>query len=165
MPSLFEFTANRIDGEQVSLAEYRGKVTMLVNTATECGFTPQLKELQSLYEQYHGRDFEILAFPSNDFGDQEPREGHEIEEYCGINFGVTFPIFAKIRVRGPHASDLFKWLGDKKANGRFSSTPRWNFTKYLFNRRGEPQDFYYPFTKPSSARIRKDIQRLLNLQA
>ncbi len=165
MATVFDFKARKINGEEFSLESYRGKVLLIVNTASECGFTPQLKELEALYEEYNNRDFEILAFPSNDFGNQEPLEGKELASFCALNFGVTFPVFDKVRVRGPHASELYQFFGDKKSNGRFSSTPRWNFHKFLINRKGEVEDFFYPFTKPGSSRIRKKIQKLLNMQA
>lgn len=164
MDTIFDFNVRKLSGENLSLDAYRGKVLLIVNTASECGFTPQFKELEALYEEYHNRDFEILAFPSNDFGNQEPLEGTEIATFCEANFGVTFPIFEKISVRGPQANDLYRFFGDKKSNGKFSSVPRWNFHKFLINRKGEVEDFYYPFTKPGSSRIRKKIQKLLNEQ-
>ncbi len=165
MANIFQFHARKISGEEITLDKYRGKVLLIVNTASECGFTPQLKDLESLYEEYQERDFEILAFPSNDFGNQEPLEGTEISEFCQANYGVSFPIFDKVRVRGPNASELFQFLGDKKKNGRFSSVPRWNFHKYLINRKGEVEDFFFPFTKPGTSRIRKKIQKLLSMKA
>ena len=164
MENIFQFNAKNSAGEEVSLQEYKGKVLLIVNTASECSFTPQLKDLESLYTEYQNRDFEILAFPSNDFGNQEPLEGADIAKFCNVNFGVTFPVFDKIRVRGPHAHDLYKFFGEKSLNGNFSSIPRWNFHKFLVNRRGEAVDFFYPFTKPGSSRIRKQIQKLLNLK-
>jgi len=164
MATIFDFHARKLSGEDLSLEAYRGKVLLIVNTASECGFTPQFKELEALYQEYHNRDFEILAFPSNDFGNQEPLEGKEIATFCETNFGVTFPIFDKISVRGPKADGLYRFFGDKKSNGRFSSIPRWNFHKFLINRKGEVEDFFYPFTKPNSSRIRKRIQKLLNMQ-
>jgi len=164
MATIFDFKARTLSGEELSLEQYRGKVILIVNTASECGFAPQLRELEALYGEYKDRDFEILAFPSNDFGNQEPLEGKEIAQFCEVNFGVTFPIFAKTRVRGPNASELYRFFGDKKTNGRFSSVPRWNFHKFLINRKGEAEDFFYPFTKPQSSSIRKKIQKLLNMK-
>jgi glutathione peroxidase len=132
-----------------------------VNIASQCGFTPQLKDLVNLKSEFAGKDFEILAFPSNDFGGQEPLEGVAIEQFCN-NYGSNFPIFDKIRVRGPYANPLYKFLTDKKENGVLSCTPRWNFHKFLVNRAGAVVDYFYPFTNPTSSKIRKKIQRLLS---
>ena len=153
---IYRFDVQKIDGECVSLSAYKNKVLLIVNTASQCGFTPQLKELVALKEQFKGRDFEILAFPSNDFGGQEPLEGNAIVEFCE-SFGANFPIFEKIRVRGPYADPLYKFFGDKKENGRLSSVPRWNFHKFLIDKTGKVTDFFYPFTKPVSSKIRKKI--------
>src|SRR5690606_38624493 len=132
------------------------------NTASECGFTPQLKDLEELYQKYRGRDFEIIGIPSNDFGKQEPRQGEDIMEFCRVNYGVTFPIFSKTVVRGPYAHPLYKFLSDKKQNGKVKASPLWNFHKYLIDRNGRVTDFFYPFTKPTSLRVRKKINRLLS---
>jgi len=161
MESLFDFELEDISGKKVSLNQFAGKVVLVVNTATECGFAGQFSELQSLYDSFKEQGFYILGFPSNDFGNQEPLSSAEISTYCEVNFGVNFPIFAKSRVRGPYANDLFKYLSDKKRNGKFSSVPRWNFQKYLFDREGHIIDFYYPITKPNSSRLKKAIQKLL----
>jgi glutathione peroxidase len=157
---IYRFDVQKIDGEDVSLSAYKNKVLLIVNTASQCGFTPQLKDLAALKDQFKDQDFEILAFPSNDFGGQEPLEGAAITEFCET-FGTNFPIFEKIRVRGPYAHPLYKFFGDKKENGRLSSVPRWNFHKFLIDRNGKVTDFFYPFTKPVSSKIRKKIERLL----
>ena len=157
---IYQFDVQKIDGEQINLSEYKDKVLLIVNTASQCGFTPQLKELVELKKLFKDKDFEILAFPSNDFGGQEPLEGTAITEFCE-SFGANFPIFDKIRVRGPYADPLYKFFGDKKQNGRLSSVPRWNFHKFLINKDGRVTDFFYPFTKPNSSKIRKKIDRLL----
>lgn len=159
--NIYQFKVRKIDGEEVNLSSYNGKVLLIVNTASACGFTPQLKELQELRDQM-GSKFEVLGFPSNDFGKQEPLENTEIGAFCEKNFGVQFPVFEKIMVRGTHAHPLFKFLGEKKQNGNVSSTPRWNFHKYLVNQKGEVVDYFYPFTKPNSSKIRKKIQKLLS---
>jgi glutathione peroxidase len=160
--SIHQFSVQRLNGTEVNMLDYKGKVLLIVNIASECGFTPQLKELEHLYRIHEGDHFEILAFPSNDFGGQEPLEGAAISEFCEVNFGVSFPVFDKIRVRGEYAHPLYKFLSDKKLNGSLGSTPRWNFHKYLINQDGELVDFFYPFTKPSSSRIQKKINKLLN---
>jgi glutathione peroxidase len=134
---------------------------LIVNTASQCGFTPQLKDLVELKTEFTGQDFEILAFPSNDFGGQEPLEGAAIAAFCE-NYGSNFPVFDKIRVRGPYADPLYNFFADKKQNGRFSSVPRWNFHKFLVDKSGEVVDFYFPFTKPTTSKVRKKITRLLS---
>jgi glutathione peroxidase len=158
--TIYQFNVQKISGEEISLSEYKNKVLLVVNTASECGFTPQLKELVTLKNEYAGQDFEILTFPSNDFGGQEPLEGGAIATFCE-NYGANFPVFEKIRVRGPYADPLYKFFADKKQNGRLSSVPRWNFHKFLVNRIGEVTDFYYPFTSPIVSKIKKKINRLL----
>lgn len=159
--SIYQFTVDKINGEEVSLKNYQGKVLLIVNTASECGFTPQLRELEELRKDFESEKFEILAFPSNDFGQQEPLEGRAISKFCEINYHTHFTIFKKMRVRGVYASPLYKFLSDKKLNGHVNATPRWNFHKYLVNSKGEVVDYFYPFTKPNSARVRKKIQKLL----
>jgi len=158
--SIYQFNVQTLDGEEISLSEYKDKVLLIVNTASECGFTPQIKELADLKDQFNGKDFEILAFPSNDFGGQEPLEGEDIASFCEIQ-KINYPVFEKIRVRGPYAHPLFSFFSDKKKNGKLSSVPRWNFHKFLINRSGVITDFFYPFTKPTSSKIRKRIMRLL----
>lgn len=159
--SIQQFKVKLINGSEKNLSEYNGKVLLIVNTASGCGFTPQLKELQQLKEELGNENFEVLAFPSNDFGRQEPLEGTAISEFCEVNYGVTFPVFDKIMVRGEHAHPLYKFLADKKLNGQLTSTPRWNFHKYLVNKDGVVVDYFFPFTKPLSSKIKKQIQRLL----
>lgn len=159
--TVYQFTVQRLDGEMVSLEDYKNKVLLIVNTASECGFTPQLKELEQLRKDFDGREFEILAFPSNDFGGQEPLEGEAIQKFCNINFGTNYQVFDKIRVRGPYAHPLYKFLSSKKQNSRVNAIPRWNFHKYLINRSGEVVNFFYPFTKPASSGVKKEITKLL----
>ncbi|MBE7174902.1 MAG: glutathione peroxidase [Mucilaginibacter polytrichastri] len=162
--NIYQFSVVNIHGEEVSLADYAGKVLMIVNTASECGFTPQLGELEKLREERNGQDFEILAFPSNDFGGQEPLNAGEIEQFCRVKYGTRFPLFDKINVRGAFAHPMFRFLAERKLNGRVQAKPRWNFHKYIINRKGEVVDFFYPFTKPTSAKVRKVIDRLLSQQ-
>src|SRR5215469_6066744 len=151
--SIYQFNVNKLNGEEVSLSDYKNKVLLIVNTASQCGFTPQLKELEELRKAYQDKDFEILAFPSNDFGGQEPLNGSAIAAFCQEQ-SVNYPVFDKIRVRGPYAHPLYKFFGDKRENGKFGAIPRWNFHKFLVGRQGVVSDFYYPFTKPNSSRIR-----------
>jgi glutathione peroxidase len=158
--SIYQFTVEKLNGEHVNLADYQDKVLLIVNTASQCGFTPQLQDLSDLKKEFAGANFEILAFPSNDFGGQEPLEGEAIATFCS-NYGNNFTIFEKTRVRGPYANPLYKFLADKKANGGIGVKPRWNFHKYLIDRSGKVVDFFYPFTKPTSSKIKKRIQRLL----
>ena len=160
--SVYQFNVQTLDGEEISLSEYKDKVLLIVNTASACGFTPQLKDLSALKEQYKLEKFEILAFPSNDFGGQEPLEGAAIATFCE-NYGSNFPVFDKIRVRGPYAHPLYQFFNDRKRNGKLKSIPRWNFHKFLIDKTGKVVDFYYPFTKPTSAKIRKKVNRLLAL--
>jgi len=159
--SIYRFNVKKLNGEEVNLGDYKNKVLLIVNTASQCGFTPQLKDLEELRKAYKDQDFEILAFPSNDFGGQEPLDGSEISKFCAINFGTHFPVFEKVRVRGPYSHPLFQFLADKKQNGTVNTAPRWNFHKYLVDAHGLVTDFFYPFTKPTSSKIRKKIDRLL----
>jgi glutathione peroxidase len=161
--SIYQFSVIKLNGEEISLSEYKDKVLLIVNTASQCGFTPQLKDLAALKSEFAGKDFEILAFPSNDFGEQEPLDGAAIGAFCE-NFGANYPIFEKIRVRGPYADPLYKFFADKKQNGKFASVPRWNFHKFLIDKGGNVVDFYFPFTKPTTSKVRKKITRLLSPQ-
>jgi len=155
--SVHQFDVQQMNGELMSLNKFHNKVLLIVNTASDCGFTPQLKDLETLRRNFEGEDFEILAFPSNDFGGQEPRDGIEILKFCQSGYDTHFQIFEKTRVRGEHAHPLFKFLSDKKLNGHVGAQPRWNFHKYLINRHGEVVDFFYPFTKPNSSKLKRRI--------
>lgn len=161
IPTVYPFKARLIDGTEKNLADFSGKVLLIVNTASGCGFTPQLKELQEIRDEFSEQGFEVLGFPSNDFGKQEPLDGAAINEFCEVNYGVQFPIFDKVMIRGKAAHPLFKFLADKKQNGNLTSTPRWNFHKYLINKKGEVVEYFFPFTKPTSSKVKKKIQRLL----
>lgn len=160
-PNIYQFSVEDAKGKTVDLADYKGKVLLIVNTASECGFTPQLELLEDLRKEFEPEDFEVLAFPSNDFGQQEPLNNEAIGKFCAINYHTHFTIFKKIKVRGEFADPLYQFLADKKLNGNLNSTPRWNFHKYLINAEGQVVDFFYPFTKPNSARVKKKIQKLL----
>jgi glutathione peroxidase len=161
--SIHQFAIQKIDGEEIDLSTYKDKVLLIVNIASQCGFTPQLKDLADLKDEFKDTDFEILAFPSNDFGGQEPLDGEAIATFCE-NYGSNFPVFDKIRVRGPYADPLYKFFADKKQNGKVSSVPRWNFHKFLIDKNGLVADFYYPFTKPNTSKVKKSIQRLLGIK-
>ncbi|HEX8608157.1 MAG TPA: glutathione peroxidase [Pedobacter sp.] len=152
--SIHQFKVKLIDGVETNFSSYKNKVLLIVNIATGCGFAPQLKELQQLREELNESDFEVLAFPSNDFGRQEPLDGEAIGVFCQLNHGVQFPIFQKIMVRGEAAHPLYKFLSQ-------TSTPRWNFHKYLINRDGEVVDYFYPFTTPLSSKVKKKILKLI----
>ena len=158
--TIYNFDVEQLNGEKASLKKFRDKVLLIVNTASQCGFTPQMAELVELKNAMNGKDFEILAFPSNDFGGQEPLEGNQIHAFCE-KFETNFPVFNKIRVRGPYADPLYKFLADKKKNGKVNATPKWNFHKYLVDKNGNVQDFFYPFTKPNTAKVKKKIEQLL----
>lgn len=160
--SIHQFKVKQVNGLEKNLSDFKGKVLLIVNTASGCGFTPQLKELQQLKEEINNPDFEVLGFPSNDFGRQEPLEGMAIAEFCTLNYGVAFPVFEKIMVRGAQAHPLYKFLADKKLNGQLTSTPRWNFHKYLIDRDGKVVDYFFPFTKPLTSKLKKSVQRLLS---
>lgn len=159
--SIYQFNAKLISGKNKKLSDYKGKVLLVVNIASACGFTPQLKELQQLKEELGSDDFEILGFPSNDFGGQEPLHGNAINDFCEVNYGVKFPIFEKMMVKGEQADPIYKFLGNKNLNGHVNSKPRWNFHKYLISKDGEVINYFYSFTKPLSIRLRKKIQQLL----
>ncbi len=159
--SIHQFTVHNLAGEEVNLKDYAGKVVMIVNTASECGLTPQLGELEELYQHFKDQGFEVLAFPSNQFGEQEPLEGEEIGAFCQKNYGVNFPVFEKTEVKGKEASDLFQFLSRKKLNGVLTSTPKWNFHKYLVDKEGKLVDFYYSTTSPIAEKVIKKIEELL----
>ncbi|MFN3449689.1 MAG: glutathione peroxidase [Roseococcus sp.] len=154
----YDFTATRNDGAPQSMADYRGKVVLVVNTASKCGFTPQYKGLQALYESHGPRGLEILAFPCDQFGHQEPGTDSEIAAFCEKNFGVTFPLFAKIEVNGPRAHPLYVWLKSQKG-GLLTSGIKWNFTKFLLDREGKVRGRFAPTTTPGA--LAKEVEALL----
>lgn len=158
--SIYEFKAMTIKGEEKALSEYEGNVMLVVNTASNCGFTPQFKELQDLYESYKDRGFIILGFPSNQFMNQEPGTNQDIQEFCQLNYGVTFPMFGKVDVNGANAHPLFTYLTEKEKGLLGSKSIKWNFTKFLINQKGEVVKRYAPSTSPIS--IQKDIEKLLH---
>ncbi len=157
--SIYDFEVNTLKGEEESLSKYKGKVLLVVNTASKCGFTPQYKGLQELYEKFKDRGFEVLGFPSNQFAGQEPGESDEIAEYCEINYGVTFPMFEKIDVKGDEAHPLFKYLSKEAPGVLGSKSVKWNFTKFLVDQDGRVLKRFAPKTTPQQ--IESDISKLL----
>ena len=159
MTTIADFTVTNNRGEEIDLAAKQGKVLLVVNTASKCGFTPQYNGLEELYQQFKDRDFEVLGFPCNQFGAQEPGNADEIAEFCKVNFGVTFPLMAKIDVNGPDASPLFDWMRQEKKGLLGSTSIKWNFTKFLIDRDGNVVKRYAPQDAPKT--IAKDIEKLL----
>jgi len=158
MNSIHGFEAKDIQGKMRSLKEYEGKVLLIVNTASECGFTPQYKELEELYKKYTSRGFEVLGFPCNQFGGQEPGDDPTIATFCERNFGVTFPLFAKVDVNGAHSHPLWEFL-KKNAPGILGTEAiKWNFTKFLVDKKGVVIDRFAPNTHPS--KIGPEIEKL-----
>ena len=148
MGCVYDFEVNRLNGESAKLSEYRGKALLIVNTASKCGFTPQYGGLEDLYGKFQARGLEVLGFPCNQFGRQEPGGSEEIAESCSLNYGVTFPMFEKIDVNGKGAHPLYQYL-KSEARGLLGSEPvKWNFTKFLVNREGEVVERYGSTTKP-----------------
>lgn len=159
MPDVYQFTVNNGQGEKTDLSQFKGKVLLVINTASKCGFTPQYKELEQLYQTYHDKGLEILAFPCNQFGAQEPGSDNDIQQFCQLNYGVSFPVMAKVQVNGPEASPLFEHL-KQHARGLLNSRAiKWNFTKFLINKNGEVVKRFAPQTKPASLAI--EIEHLL----
>ncbi|ANB57152.1 glutathione peroxidase family protein [Anoxybacillus sp. B7M1] len=157
--SIYDFTVKTIHGEEKTLAEYKGNILLIVNTASKCGFTPQYKELQELYDQYRDKGLVVLGFPCNQFGNQEPGTEEEIAQFCELNYGVTFPMFAKVDVNGEYAHPLFDYL-TKKAPGVFGTKAiKWNFTKFLVDRDGTVIERFAPKTRP--AELKQEIEKLL----
>lgn len=162
MDSIYQFCAMKPNGSVVDFNIYQHQVLLIVNTASACGFTPQYQQLEQLYQRYKDQGFEILAFPSNDFGQQEQLSGEALETYCQVDQQLSFTVYDRIKVKGPEAHPLFKFLGDKLLNGKVNSKPLWNFHKYLIDREGRVVDYFYSFTKPLSNRLVKKVEKLLN---
>ncbi|CAM2145911.1 Hydroperoxy fatty acid reductase gpx1 [Pararobbsia alpina] len=159
MDQIYSFSANALDGTPVPLERYRGKVLLIVNTASECGFTPQYEGLQKLHEKFGANGLEILGFPCNQFGKQEPGDAAQIGAFCEKNYGVTFQMFDKIEVNGDGAHPLYKFLKDQAPGVLGIESIKWNFTKFLVDRSGAVKERYAPMTKPDA--IEKDIEKLL----
>lgn len=159
MSKIYDFVAEKLEGGEQPLSEYSGKVLLIVNTASKCGFTPQFEGLEKVFEKYKAQGLMVLGFPCNQFGSQDPGANSEIGEFCQRNYGVSFPMFAKIDVNGAKAHPLYQYL-TKEAKGLLGSEAiKWNFTKFLVGRDGQVIDRYAPTTKPES--IAKDIEKAL----
>ncbi|MEC5424643.1 glutathione peroxidase [Virgibacillus sp. C22-A2] len=157
--SVYDFSAKTMLGEDKPLSDYQGKVLLIVNTASECGFTPQFKGLQELFETYKDQGFEVLGFPCNQFNNQDPGSDSEISHFCQKNYGVSFQMFSKVDVKGENAHPLFVYLTEE-AKGMLTKQIKWNFTKFLIDKNGNVIDRYAPQTKPES--IENDIEKVLN---
>lgn len=157
--NIYDFKVRDAKGAEVSLAEYKGKVLLVVNTATECGFTPQYKELQELYDRYRERGFEVLDFPCDQFGHQAPGSEEEIQNFCTLKYKTTFRLFSKVDVNGANEEPLFGYLKSQKSGGLLGRSIKWNFTKFLISREGKVVARYGSTTRPEN--IAKDIEKLL----
>ena len=158
MASIYDFSAKSLAGKDVALKDFEGKVLLIVNTASACGFTPQYKGLEALQQKYGPRGFSVLGFPCNQFGAQEPGDEAQIAKFCSTNYGVSFPMFAKIDVNGAGAHPLYKFLKDEKG-GLLGSAIKWNFTKFLVDRSGRVVSRHAPTTTPEA--LSKEIETLL----
>jgi glutathione peroxidase len=159
--SALDFTLKSIDGKPSPLAQYRGKVTLLVNVASRCGFTPQYTGLEAIYEKYKDRGFVILGFPANNFGGQEPGSDEEIKTFCSSKYQVTFPMYSKISVAGADAAPLYQFLTDKKLNPATGGEIQWNFTKFLVDRNGKVIARFEPDVTPESGEVTGAIEKAL----
>ncbi|MFL0499196.1 glutathione peroxidase [Staphylococcus arlettae] len=158
MMNIYDINVQMPDGSSYTLDKYKGQVMLIVNTASECGFTPQFEDLQALYEEYKDQGFVILGFPCNQFGGQEPGTGEEATQNCKINYGITFPIHEKIDVKGENQHPLYKFLTEAQ-NGFFNEKIKWNFTKFLVDREGNVINRFSPQKKPNQ--FKQDIETLL----
>lgn len=159
MSNIYQFEAELLEGDIKALADYKGKVMLIVNTASKCGFTPQFAGLEKLYEKYKSQGLEILGFPCNQFGGQDPGTNKEIGVFCQRNYGVNFPMFAKVDVKGPEAHAIFRFLTREAKGILGSQNIKWNFTKFLVGRNGEVLGRYAPTTKPEALEV--DIEKAL----
>jgi glutathione peroxidase len=156
--SIHQFTATSIDGKTVDFSSFKGKKILVVNTASECGLTPQFKQLQELYDHYKDKNFVIVGFPTNDFAHQDPGSNTEIKSFCEKNYGVTFLMMEKIKVKGDGMHPIYTWLTSKKENGVMSSSVKWNFQKYMIDENGHLVDVVVPWKKPDCKKIVKWLE-------
>jgi glutathione peroxidase len=159
--SIYDFTLKDIDGKEAALAQYRGKVLLLVNVASRCGFTPQYEGLEKVYLKYKDRGLVILGFPANNFMSQEPGTNEEIKTFCSLKYNVTFPMFAKISVKGADTHPLYKYLTDKQTDPDFAGEVKWNFNKFLVGRDGRVIGRFEPPVKPESPEVTQAIEKAL----
>ena len=150
--SFYDFTVKDIDGNDYALSQLKGKKVMVVNVASKCGFTPQYEQLEAIFKKYQESGFIIIGFPANDFKEQEPGSNKEIKRFCSTNYGVTFPMMAKIHVKGDSIHPLYRWLTEKELNGVENSKVKWNFQKYLISPKGELQKVISPGQNPTAKR-------------
>ena len=158
MTNIYQFEAELLEGKVKDFADYKGKVLLIVNTASKCGFTPQFSGLEKLYQKYKDQNFEILGFPCNQFGGQDPGSNGQIGEFCQKNYGVTFPMFSKVNVKGPEAHIIFRYLTNN-SKGVLGSGIKWNFTKFLIGKDGTVLDRFAPTTKPEA--LEAEIEKAL----
>ncbi len=156
--SIYELKINQLDGIPLNLKEYEGKYLLFVNVASKCGFTPQYKELETLYRTYQDQ-LVVIGVPSNQFGGQEPGDAQTIQHFCELNYGVTFPITEKVKVRGKKKHPIYQWLTEKRLNNKRSSSVKWNFQKYLVDDKGKLVDTYLSLTSPLSKKITKHLNK------
>jgi glutathione peroxidase len=159
--SVYDFTLKSIDGQPTPLAEYHGKVLLLVNVASHCGYTPQYTALESIYEKYKDRGLVIVGIPANNFMGQEPGTNEEIKTFCTKKYNVSFPMMSKISVKGDDKTPLYQFLTDKSENPRYGGEIQWNFTKFLFDRNGNPVARFEPAVKPDSPEVTAAIESAL----
>jgi glutathione peroxidase len=158
---VLDFTLNSLDGKPAPLAEYRGKVILLVNVASKCGYTPQYTGLEKIYEKYKDQGFVILGFPANNFGGQEPGANEEIKTFCSSKYQVTFPMYSKVSVKGADSTPLYQFLTDKQSNPATGGEIKWNFTKFLVDRNGKVIARFEPAITPESADVTGAIEKAL----
>ena len=154
--SIYDIEINSLQGKPINLSLFKGKKILFVNVASKCGFTPQYEELQKLHNLYE-ENLVVIGVPCNQFGKQEPGNSSEINEFCQVNYGVSFLITEKVSVKGKEQHPLYRWLTDKNENGRKNSSVKWNFQKYLISEDGELIDYYYSMTSPTSSKIKKHL--------
>jgi glutathione peroxidase len=159
--SIYDFTMKSIDGQQVSLSSFHGKVVLLVNVASKCGFTPQYSALESVYEKYKDKGFVIVGVPANNFAQQEPGTDAEIKQFCTNKYNVSFPMMSKVSVLGEDKTPLYVFLTDKSTDPKFAGDIKWNFTKFLFDRNGNPIDRFEPPVKPDAPEVITAIEGAL----
>ncbi len=160
--SIHQFQVKNAQNKEVNLEDYKGKVVMVVNTASKCGLTPQLDKLEKLYKEFKNEGFEIIGFPSNDFAGQEPLDAAKAEEFCQINYGVTFPIMEKIHVKkGAEQHELYKFMAAQASGPSLLTNPKWNFHKFLIDKDGKVVDYFIPTTEPDADKIKNEIKELL----
>ena len=157
--SVYDIEVHDIIGNEISMSKYKGKVLLIVNVASKCGYTGQYKDLQALYEEYQDDDFVVLGFPANNFNDQEPGSNEDINRFCTSEYGVTFPMFSKISVKGEKIHPLYKFLTDKEINGRLDAPIKWNFQKFLVDRNGKVIRTFLPTERVNDKKIKRAIKK------